>query len=340
MYVVVKMSDPVSTVAFMVSQAFTHDRAQSVEVRNDAVNRIAHEIRSIVQNQGRPIVEENWSDPLFWNVTDSRVDRCQYLALGNAINFRFWSLRDQTVIPAVGVIAGEQIRGAMYMWRRLRLAVQREELTLAADELAGVDEATFRTAFRDDVGFLPLSEGISERVENIRNLGGTLAQAWGGSFANVVDAANGSLDRFTVLSAGFRAFDDPVQKLTMLNAIMLQGSGLTTFDRDPLPAIDYHLVKQAARQGLVQLHGPIEKKLLNGHLLSRDESDLLRMAVREALVKTAASAGISTAVLDNIYWLNRRVCADANPDCDSCPLRAGCAKKVELGLPLEMTRYY
>jgi hypothetical protein len=99
-------------------------------------------------------------------------------------------------------------------------------------------------------------------------------------------------------------------------------------------------VKQAARQGLVHLPESVAAKLREGRLLSRDESDVLRMGVRDALVATAARAGVSTAVLDNVYWLNRRVCADVNPDCDSCPVRAGCAKKVELGLPLEVTRYY
>ncbi len=324
----------------MISPTLMQDRVQSVEIDNDAVHRMANEIRAIARQRGRSLSEESWSDPLFWNVTDSRRDRCQYLALGNAINFRFWSLRDQTVVPAVGAVAGEQLRGAMYMWRRLRLAVEREEISLAADDLAGIDEVTFRTAFRDDAGYLPLSEGISDRVENVKNLGLTLAQAWDGSWANVVDAAGGSLNRFAVLSASFRAFDDPVQKLTMLNAIMLQGSGLTTFDRAPLPAIDYHLVKQATRQGLVNVRGQIGAKLRDGQLLSRDESDVLRMAVREALVDTAANAEVSTAVLDNIYWLNRRVCADTTPDCDACPLRAGCARKVEFGLPLEVTRYY
>lgn len=324
----------------MRNTSLVEDSATALEIDHNAVRRVAREVHKIAHQRAHPLEEESWSDPRFWNVTDSRRDRCQYLALGNAINFRFWSLRDQTVVPSVGVIAGDSLRGAMYMWRRLRLALQREELTLVADDLAGLEEGAFRTAFQDDDGFLPLSEGLSDRVENIRNLGARLRQIWDGSFANVVDAADGSLDQFTVHSAGFRAFDDPVQKLTMLNAIMLQGSGLTTFDRDPLPAVDYHLVKQAARQGLVRLPDSLEEKLREGHLLSRDESDVLRMAVRDALVATAELSGISTAVLDNIYWLNRRVCADVSPDCSACPLRAGCAKKVELGLPLEVTRYY
>jgi hypothetical protein len=324
----------------MSSSSPLRDRVGGPVIDRDAIDRVAREIRSVARQQARPIEEESWSDPRYWNVNDSRPDRCQYLALGNAINFRFWSLSDAKVVPSVGVIDGESLRGAMYMWRRLRLALQREELTLVADDLASIDESAFRIAFSDDSGYLPLSEGLSERVENLRDLGESLRQRWQGSFANVVDASDGLLDRFTLLSATFRAFDDPVQKLTMLNAIMLQGSGLTAFDRAPLPAIDYHLVKQAARQGLVCLPDELAEKLRDRRLLTRGESDLLRMTVRDALVAAAAQAGVSTAVLDNIYWLNRRICADMSPDCNDCPLRAGCAQKVELGLPLEVTRYY
>ena len=232
----------------MGSPSGVRDSAAALEIDHKAIQRVARELRLITRQQEQPLQEESWSDPRFWNVNDSRGDRCQYLALGNAINFRFWSLCEQTVVPSVGVVASESLRGAMYMWRRLRLALQRGELSLDAHDLAGIDEGAFRTAFQDDAGLMPLCQGLSDRVDNIRNLGARLEQMWGGSFANVVDAAEGSLDRFTVLSSGFRAFDDPVQKLTMLNAIMLQGSGLATFDRDPLPAVDYHLVKQAARR--------------------------------------------------------------------------------------------
>jgi len=78
-------------------------------------------------------------------------------------------------------------------------------------------------------------------------VGAHLLQSWQGQFVNVIEAAHGSLERFATLSRSFRAFDDPVRKLTMVNAIMLTGSRLANFDRDPLPGVDYHLMKQAVR---------------------------------------------------------------------------------------------
>lgn len=312
--------------------------AAAVEVDAGAVASIARALGVLATTH--TIGEETWSDPRYWNAADSRRDRCQFLAVGNSINFRFWSLQDGKVVPAGGSLEGESLRGSMYLWRRLRLAVQRGQLELSADCLAELDEQTLRTAFEDDNGDLPLSAGLADRLSNLKDLGIQLRANWFGDFERVVDECKGGLDTFSLLSASFRAFDDPVQKLTMLNAIMLQGSGLTTFDKSPLPAIDYHLVKQATRQGLVRLDENLREKLCDGRFLTRGESDALRMGVRQALVEVAREAGISTAILDNLYWMNRRVCADVAPACDSCSFRTGCAKRVDLGLPLEDTRYY
>jgi Potential Queuosine, Q, salvage protein family len=281
-----------------------------------------------------------WDDPRYWNVESSEDDRRQFLAIGNAINFRFWEWIDGAVVPSTGVVDGEQLRGSMYMWRRLRLAVERGQLSLDAHDLAGLDEAAFIRAFNDELGNLPLRPGLEDRVANLRDLGSGLCHRWQGKFGNLVRGADGKLEQFASLSAGFRAFDDPVRKLTMVNAIMLAGSGLAVFDRDPLPGVDYHLIKQALRQGLVAPSTHLAHKLARQQFLNPDESQALRSAVLDALIGVAEAAGVSTAVLDNMYWANRRVCGDERWLCDSCPFNAACAKRTEYGLPLEVTRYY
>ena len=285
-------------------------------------------------------VPARWDDPLFWNVEASPEDRCQYLAVGNAINFRFWTSTNDQLVPSTGTIEGENFRGSMYMWRRLRLATERSQLTLDAKDLARLTQREFERAFVDDEGRQPLAPGISDRVANLQDLGARLVESWDGQFKGVVDAACGSLDGFVKLCSEFRAFDDPVRKLIMVNAIMLTGSGLAEFDADPLPGIDYHLVKQALRQGLVIPPPELVHKLAANEMLDSDESRILRSAVLVALTEVAKQAGIPTTVLDNLYWLNKRVCAEVNPSCSSCPFESGCSKRTEYGLPMEMTRYY
>jgi hypothetical protein len=232
----------------------------------------------------------------------------------------------------------------MYLWRRLRTAVSEGKFFLDAEYLSGLTTDCFRVAFEDDNGDFPLRPAVEDRVRNLRDLGTRLLESWQGQFVQVVDAAQGSLSQFAALSSSFRAFDDPVEKLTMVNAIMLTGSGLAKFDRDPLPGIDYHLIKQAVRQGIVEPSNTVAAKLVDGQLLSNAESLSLRQAVLDALVEVADSAQVSTALLDNFYWLNRRICSDRNPACQSrtgqCPFESGCAQRIDFGLPLELTRYY
>jgi hypothetical protein len=289
-------------------------------------------------------VAATWDDPTFWNIESDRPARCQFLAVGNAINFRFWELHNHEAVPAVGTIEGETFRGSLYMWRRLRTRLLAGAFSLDPFFLAEMTAETFRSAFEDDAGQFPLQPAAPERVENLRDLGTRLLDAWRGQFVEVVDAAQGSLDRFARLSRGFRAYDDPVQKLTMVNAIMLTGSGLVTFDREPLPGVDYHLMKQAVRQGLVEPTRPVARKLASGELLAEDESIPLRRAVLDSLSEVAEIAGVSTAVLDNLYWMNRRICSDRNPACESgigeCPFEAVCKRRTNYGLPIELTRYY
>jgi hypothetical protein len=302
-----------------------------------AVGRVA----GVVRTQARRLrQEETWADPRFWNSDEDRAARCQFLAVGNAVNFRFWTRRHGVVVPEGGVVDGEFFRGSMYLWRRLRVACQRGQFDLSAEALAAVTAESLTRAFADDNGRNPLGVGIEDRVLNLRDLGARLRDHWGGSFERVVDAAGGSLAAFAELSRRFRAYDDPIEKLTMLNAIMLQGSGLTTFDTPPLPAIDYHLVKQAVRQGLVHPDEATSQKLKQAGLLTRREAQGLRRSVLTALTMVAEEAGVSTAALDNLYWLNRQVCTETEPACTNCSFAPACARLTELGLPLEYTRYY
>jgi hypothetical protein len=257
------------------------------------------------------------------------------------MNYRFWSLNDGRVVPASGYIDGKEYRGSMYLWRRLRTAVSSATFRLDAGCLSTLTEDQFRQAFADDYGACPLEPGLEDRVANLNDLGAGLIERWDGQFVNLIDAADGSLEAFATLSAQFRAFDDPVRKLTMVNAIMLVGSGLASFSDDPLPGIDYHLMKHALRQGLVVPDEEISEKLVNGKLLDSAESLAIRQAVLAALIRVANEAQISTAVLDNLYWTNRQICCDPLPSCSAgCPFEEACVKRTSIGMPVEMTRYY
>jgi hypothetical protein len=157
----------------------------STQVVAERVSAVADLVRVLV-GEATP-TPAAWDDPLYWNVEAPRQDRCQFLAIGNAINFRFWSITDNYLVPAEGFVAGRLLRGSMYMWRRLRLALQRGDLALDAAFLASLDVPRFRRAFEADDGSFPLEPGVEDRVENLCDLGTRLSEHWEGQFGRVVE---------------------------------------------------------------------------------------------------------------------------------------------------------
>lgn len=287
-----------------------------------------------------------WDDPSYWLVDASAEDRSQYFAIGVAINFRFWRLAAGRVVPARGTVGGLPLTGAMYMWRCLRRATEESIPVLDASFLAQLTLPAYNKIFADDAGRNPTGIACHDRIANLRNLGAELTTHWSGQFWNVVTQSEGCLSKFCLLSRQFRAFDDPLYKLTMLNAILHSGSGLTEFDADPIPAVDYHLVKQMLRHGVVVPIPQLRAKLVQRRYLTRHEASELRRVTLIAFLNLADSTNVPGHILDNLWWTNRRNCLDDEPVCTSaataaqCPFLGACKRLTETGMPLERTRYY
>jgi hypothetical protein len=341
---VVEHADGLTTAELAVALGVASAADDTAHVNLKQLDRVAH----LLASDPRLRVHEpaRWDDARFWNVEAEAAERSQYFAIGNAINFRFWERRDGAIVPASGVIGGDSFRGAMYMWRSLRRALDAGQfLLLDAGFLRQITEDEFDSIFGDDDGLNPLAPAKTERLANLRDLGAHLQDHWDGLFYNLLQSTEGSLIRFAQLSSVIRAFDDPVLKLTMVNAILHGGSGVYDFRDEPLPGIDYHLLRHLLRQGILEPHPEVAEKLTTGLFLTAEEAIGLRRAALAAFVELSRSTGISGAILDNHYWLNRVNCTDT-PVCldpetaGACPFLDACSQRVGFGLPLELTRYY
>jgi hypothetical protein len=330
-----------------LAQELRIDRSPStlVEIDADALRAIVDHIQT--REDFCNYERYGWNDPQFWYPEGTPAERSQYFAVGNAINFRFWRLVGNDVVPAGGFLDGRRLTGAMYMWRCLRRGLDSRRLPIfEASFLAELTEEQFDETFADDTGVNPLAVAREDRLANLRDLGHRLERDWDGEFYNLVEATQGSLVEFVRLSSHFRAFDDPLLKLTMVNTILHLGSGITEFDSDPLPGIDYHLLKQLLRQGVLLPHRSIVEKLEQQHLLSENEGYELRRSALNAFVEISAETGLSGEILDNKWWWNRLKCRTIDPVClnpqtaHECPFFGPCAQRTQLGMPLEETRYY
>lgn len=301
----------------------------------------------LTRDEFKTYSREKWNDPLYWNIDDSAKNRSQYFAIGNAINFRYWDIKEGKVVPSTGIKREREFRGALYMWRCLRLCLEENKLPLLeASFLENITENEFDSIFGSDTGGNPLEVGKQDRVLNLRDLGVKLREKWDGYFFNLVQSCSGSLSTFADSSKRLRAYDDPYYKLTMVNAILHSGSGLVEFDSDPLPGIDYQLLKQLLRTGILVPTTSLSEKICNQRLLTAEEASELRRLALQAFAIMSEETGISGEILDNKWWWNRLKCLDLNPVCldaataIQCPFYGPCGQLTDYSFPLEITRYY
>jgi len=290
----------------------------------------------------------SWDDACYWlENTKGERDVSQYFTVGNAINFRYrWKEQNGRIVHCQGMKGGMNVNGALYMWRSLRTCYDRGTFTiLDAHKLSKISLRDFKEIFRDDNGKVPMPL-CEERLKNWQDLGRKLCEYWNGEFYNLLKETKNSLYNFIQYSRQFRAFDDPLCKMTMVNAIFHQGRGIIKFKETILPGIDDQLVKQQLRIGVLIPKKNVKNKLVRGELLSEIEARELRNACLKAFIYIMKKTRIAGDVIDNKWWFNRKNCKDEKPVCqnsettNTCLFSKVCKKRVQYKSPLENTRYY
>ncbi len=290
-----------------------------------------------------------WKDPALWpddSMGDAHIS--QFYTLGNSINFRYWWIDpDGKFKHCSGIKNGISMKGSSYMWRSLKVCCDDEVFPiLDSKKLSKITLDDVKDIFRDDEGAVPMP-ACPERLKNWRDLGKKLYEYWSGEFYNLLKETKGSLYDFVQYSRQFRAFDDPLCKMTMVNAIMHKGRGLVKFDQSIFPAIDDKLPHQQVRIGLLILDRKLENKLRRREYLSPQETRELRNASLQAFIFMMKKTGIGGDVIDNIFWLNRRNCDSDRPVCEDdgeiekCLFHKACKQNTEYRFHLtKNTRYF
>jgi hypothetical protein len=330
-----------------LAQALNIDFSEStfVSLNNGIIDKLSRHINS--RGDFTTYQREKWDNPLFWGINDSADKQSQYFAIGNSLNFRFWTISQHKIIHLKGQKRGSEFKGSNYMWRCLRICIETSQYPLLdATFLANFTEGQFDNIFSSDTGENPLRIGKEDRLNNLRDLGSKLLSEWHGSFYNVITTAGDSLVDFCRFSKNFIAFDDPLYKLTMVNAILHLGSGLAKFNDQPLPGIDYQLLKQLLRLGVLLPNDKLSEKIKNQVILNEHEAYELRRMALKSFAIISEKTGISGEILDNKFWWNRIKCQDEEPVCVNpltaaeCPFYGVCSRQLGFTIPLEITRYY
>lgn len=186
------------------------------------------------------------------------------------------------------------------------------------------------------------------RAYLLRDLGLKLQKLYG-SRALALLALSGSRVRGDLTTPGladnlrvFRAYEDPVEKKTMLLTKFLVRRGLfRPLDRLDL-AVDNHLTRIAYRTGLVRLTGMLWEKVSEGREVTLEEDVILRMLVRRAYRTVSELSGIPPEELDDHLWVigRERCLRDSPPRCHDCPLNGACLVGRGVMRPIAEHKFY
>lgn len=319
------------------------DFSDKVEINYEKVDTLTQSLVRLKETK----TSFNWVNDDYWlpkTTSDELVS--QFFTLGNSINFRYWFKIGSELEYCSGIKGGIDAKGAMYMWRCLKFCVDNDIYdVLDTNKLAKISFTKFKEIFTDDEGkdILPV---LKERHNNWLDLGKKLDRDWNGFTINIIRQGQNSLSHFVKTFKEFRAFDDPLCKMIMVNAIMHKGRNIVRFDTPIIPGIDYQIMKQLLRQGVIVPNSQEISKLRNYEILETKEALELRKATLTALIDVMRKSNLSGDYIDNMIWGNRNNCSDMDPVCSSrknehkCPFLSFCNKQVDILIPLEETRYY
>lgn len=182
----------------------------------------------------------------------------------------------------------------------------------------------------------------------LRDLGYKLMKLYDGSVKKLLDLSNNRV-RGSITQPGlvdhlrvFRAYEDPVEKKSMLLAKFLIGRGLFKPIDEIDVAVDNHLSRIAYRLGLVLVSGPLWEKIRKGLEVTSEDDTMLRLAIRRAYRLVAVKAGLKPSLVDDYFWLmGRKTCLrDEPPSCDRCLFKGFCMARRNNAFMVSEHLYY
>ncbi|MEM4654130.1 MAG: iron-sulfur cluster loop [Thermosphaera sp.] len=166
----------------------------------------------------------------------------------------------------------------------------------------------------------------------LKDLGLKVLKIFEGSVSSIINSVNNRLHGDGVnpglveLLKLFTAYQDPVEKKSMLLAKFLFMRDIFKPVDKPYIPVDNHLTRIALRTGLVVLSGRLWNKIVNKIEASPEEDVMIRLVVREAYSYLSEKSGVSTWELDDHFWNHgRNICLrDEKPLCEKCMFKGVC----------------
>ncbi|ADG90508.1 hypothetical protein [Thermosphaera aggregans] len=173
---------------------------------------------------------------------------------------------------------------------------------------------------------------IELRTYLLRDLGVKLIKLYDGKISSLLEATSSRLHGDGInpgladLLRVFRAYEDPVEKKSMLLAKILYFRELFNPLDKPYIPVDNHLTRIALRTGMVVISGRLWNNIVNMREVTASDDILIRLTVREAYGLLSEKSGLSVWELDDHFWIHgRTICTRSEqPLCEKCMFKGFC----------------
>ena len=186
------LPDRPDPLAILTSTLFVVERARSVRIDLDAVERLAG---SIARQEFTP---PEWDSHLHWSGGPEAT--ATYILVLDALNFCFWG--EPRWVVSYG---GTRYNGYLALAAALTRALSEGVPLTDSGYLATIDEKAVAAILAGE-HTIPL---LPQRVENLREVGRVLCQSYDGQFSRLIHEANGSaIQLVTRVVHEFPSFND------------------------------------------------------------------------------------------------------------------------------------
>ena len=250
--------------------------------------------------------------------------------------------------PLFGTMHGKERKGSDLLWMATKRALDNNPEIFNPSHLANLTYKEFIGIMSDDKGPIPFTD-LGQRYKLTKAMGAYLSSARLG-LAEIINRANNSaspLETFLNYTKAVPGYDkDPLLKKNTLLAMAVANRPeryLDATDSDHWqPIIDYHLMRIALRQGLVEITNDVENNRNSKRAWTTEHREYdIRVATYYAINELIEQSGKPMTFVDEQLWMARKYCPEmTEPDCGKCVFNDGCEKRTNLFQPVYETTAY
>ncbi|MBI2063524.1 MAG: hypothetical protein HYT65_00820 [Candidatus Yanofskybacteria bacterium] len=296
------------------------------------------------QKEGREIIASDMYPPL------NHPQSINFFFFVCMHQFGFWYGDERGYVePLFGTVNGKKNKGSDLLWKAAMRAFNEDVECFEPKKLAIIRPHDLaRKIFSDDNGPVTFPD-FETRFQLTRAYGLWFQKASSKNPQELVRFSNcskNSLAKFLELMREVPGYnEDELQKKNLLLAMALANRPEKWLEiKDPQnwrPIIDYHLMRLALRQGLVDLDDKEGEQNEARKWTDLTTEASIRQSVYEAMETIIKESGKPMSFVDENYWNGRRYCPEIEtPDCQSCLFNSVCKKRIELFQPIRRTTAY